>query len=160
MRASSAVRGGERLGPRGDLGPLRRARTLRAPARGVGADARAQLQRRALGLELGRHLAGRREREEQVQPAVVAPVAHAGRSPVADADEPGLLEPLERLPHGVAAGAELLGEAPLRGDGGAGRERAGEDVGPQLGVDAIGQEHWLDQLEELVVPEARGILKA
>ena len=78
----------------------------------------------------------------------MAPVAHAGRAAVADPDQPGLLEPLERLPHRVAARAELLGQPPLGRHGGAGREGAGEDVGAEPGVDAIGQEHWLDQLED------------
>ena len=73
--------------------------------------------------------------------------------------EPRLLQPLERLAHGVPAGAEPLGQPPLGRDGGARRERAGEDLGPQPGVDAIGQKHWLDQFGRLVVPDTRAILQ-
>ena len=85
----------------------------------------------ALQLELRRGVALRGEREQEVEPAVVAPVAHAGRAALADADQPRLLQPLERLAHGVAARAELLGQPPLGRHGGAGRERAGEDLGAQ-----------------------------
>ena len=117
----------------------RGARRRRRRRRAAPAPARSSLQ-------LGRHVALRGEREQQVEPAVAAPVAHAGRAAVADPDQPRLLQPLERLAHRVAARAELLGQPPLGRHGGAGRERAGEDVGAQAGVDAIGQEHWLDQL--------------
>ena len=81
----------------------------------------------------------------KVQAAVVAPVAHPSRPAMADPHQPGLLQPLQRLADGVSAGAQLAGEASLGRHGGAGRQGAGEDVGPQLGVDAIGQQHWLDQ---------------
>ncbi len=153
-------RRGERLRARHDRGAQCGVRALGAAARRVGADAGAQLERGALRLELGRHLALRRERQQQVEPAVAAPVAHARGTAVADPDQARLLQPLERLAHGVTARAELLAQPPLGRHGGAGRQRAGEDLGPQAGVDAIGEKHWLDQLGELVVPDSPGILQA
>ena len=143
---------GERLGAGGDLGPLRGGRALRGAAGGVGADAGAQLERRALQLELRRGVALRAEREQQVEPAVRAPVAHAGRPALGDADQPGLLQPLERLAHGMAARAELLAQPPLGRHGRAGGERAGQDAVAEVGVDAVGEQHWLDQSGALVVP--------
>ena len=75
--------GGERLGAGGDLGPLGGGGALRGAAGGVGADAGAQLERRALQLELRRRVALGAEREQQVEPAVAAPVADAGRPALA-----------------------------------------------------------------------------
>ena len=97
------VLGGEHLGARLELRPHDRARPRRAPARGVGADARAHLQHRALEPEAGRHVAGGAELDQQVEPAVVAPVAHPRRPALADPHEAGLLQPLERLTHRMPA---------------------------------------------------------
>ena len=75
------------------------------------------------------------EVEQQLEPAVPAPVAHAGRAALADRDQPGLLQALERLAHRVPAGLELLAQPPL------GRQRVAravapaEDVGAQARVD-------------------------
>ena len=51
--------------------------------------------------------------EQQLEPAVAAPVAHARRAALADRDQPGLLQALERLAHGVAVASELLGQPAL-----------------------------------------------
>ena len=142
LRASGAAAAASASARAAIAAPLRRARALGAAPGGVGADAGAQLERRALELELRRRLALGGEREQQVEPAVVAPVAHPRRAAVADPDQARFLQPLERLANGVPAGPELLGQPPLGRHGGTRRERAGEDVGAQAGVDAIGQEHW------------------
>ena len=60
-------------------------------------------------------LAGERHVREQVEAAVDAPVAHAGGAAVADLDEPGLLQALERLADGVPVDGERLGEQALGG---------------------------------------------
>ena len=53
--------------------------------------------------------------EQQLEPAVLAPVAHAGRPALADRDEPGLLQALERLAHRVPARLELLAQPAFDG---------------------------------------------
>ena len=125
--------GGEQLGARLQLGALRGVRARRGAPRGVGADARPHLQHRPLDAQLRRDVAGRRELEQQLQPAVPPPVPHPRRPALGDPHEPGLLQALERLADGVAAGAEVLGEPALR------RQRvlvAGQDPRPQVLVDA------------------------
>ena len=73
--------------------------------------------------------------EQQLEPAVVAPVADAGRAALADRDQARLLQALERLAHGVTAGLELLAEPALRRQRVPGGVAAGEDLGAQLRVD-------------------------
>src|SRR4029079_15355484 len=77
-----------------------------------------------------------------------APVPHPGRAALADPDEPGVLQPLERLAHGVPGRVQLLREVAL------GRQRleiAREDARAQVLVDAAGHtgctshQDWLYQ---------------
>ena len=97
--------------------------------------------------------------EQQLEPAVTAPVAHPGRAALADRDQPGLLQPLERLAHAVPAGVERLAQPPL------GRQRladgvaAAEDVGAQLRRGSGSRPYWLDQSSPLVVPVAVEFVK-
>ena len=123
--------GGELLGAGDELRALRGVGALRAAPGGVGADARPHLHRRPRGVQGLGHFA----LEQQLEPAVMAPVAHAGRAALADGDEPGLLQPLERLPHHVPARLQFLAEVALRGQRVSGRVSAAEDVRPQPGVD-------------------------
>ena len=58
---------------------------------------------------------------------------------------PDLLQALERLAHGVAAGAELLAQPPLGRHGRARARARRRGFGAQALVDAVGEEHWLDQ---------------
>ena len=100
------------------------ARAGRGEPRDVDADPAARLDDRAQQLGPGAAVAGERHVREQVEPAVGAPVAHARRAAVADLDEPGLLEALERLADGVAVHGERLGEQAL------GRQRVAGRVAP------------------------------
>ena len=102
----------QHLGARLQLGAHHRARAGRAAAGCVGADARAHLHDRPLDLEPRRDLV---ELEQQLQPAVAAPVAHARGAALGDADEPRLLQPLERFADRVPARAEVLAEVAFRG---------------------------------------------
>src|SRR4051812_46013026 len=107
---SEVVLGGEHRGARLELGAHGLAGALGAAPRRVGAHAGAQLEDGAGDLEPSWDLAAGPELEQEVETAVAAPVAHAGRAALADVHEACLLQALERLAHRVAARAELVAE--------------------------------------------------
>ena len=84
---------------------------------------------------------------EQVEPALRAPVEHAGRAAVADLDEPGLLQALQRLADRVAVDGERLREQALGGERLAGGVAAAQDRGAELLEDGLGDGAARDGLE-------------
>ena len=128
-RVVGADGGGGALGQLLHAREGRRVGALGAPAGRVHAHAGPQLQHRPG--QVGRRLGARLQVQQDLQPAAVAPVAHARGAALADGHEPRLLQPLQRLAHGVAVDAQVLGQPALGRHRVAGRQRAGQDVGPQ-----------------------------
>ena len=78
---------------------------------------------------------------DHVEPAVLAPVAHAHRVAVADVDQAHLLEPLERLAQRAHRHAEVGGQRALGGELLAGLVAPAEERLEQRGEDLVGDEH-------------------
>ena len=123
---------GELLGPRLDLGPAAPRRPL-AHRRAASAPTHARISIAARGTWSSSGASV--EVEQQLEPTVPAPVPHPRRAALADRDQPGLLQPLQRLADRVPARRQLLAEAPLGRQRLTGRVASVEDVGPQAGVD-------------------------
>ena len=77
---------------------------------------------------------------EQVEPAELLEVAHGGAAPVADLDQPGLGQPLQRLADGGPGDAQHLGETPLAGQGVTGGQLAVDHLAEELVEDVLGDE--------------------
>ena len=84
---------------------------------------------------------------------MVAPVAHPRRPALADAHEPALLQPLERLADRVPAGLELLAQPSFRRQTHR-RPRSARRGCPPAAARGSGPtaSYWLDQSSSLVVP--------
>ncbi len=123
----------ERVVQRGDR---RRGRALGAAARGVDADAEAQLEHRAQVLGVA---GGERQLGEEVEAAGRAPVEHARRAAVGDLDEPGLLQALDGLADRVAVALQLGRQHPFGGQRLPGGRPAGEDPVAEADEDRLGE---------------------
>jgi len=106
-----------------------RRRHPRGAQRGrVGADRGAHLHHRANDVDVDGAVVTQKQTGEHVEAGAAPVVADPGGAPVPDLDQAELIEPLERLPKRLPVDPELLGQGPLRRQGGAGRQPPVEDL--------------------------------